>query len=265
MILITSPPTPCHSAPDIVTSTSIKVDPVKEIWIDNEPGHYDVLCNRGRRAFQSIGNRRFRLIIENHASRYDNMKVRAERSMMVISIVKVIENAGGNFLKQTGKKGTWGKASRVQAKEKVGHALRAALSARKTNSSRTIYDVLAVDEELDQDETPLPKRKKLRTLVGSASVPTPKPLSLGDALAMTSNAQQVNAKGDSSSSSPELSIAPQRDLMDEIFCMDDSPSEDVEIDPVLDDNLAESTDNLLSGILDELDALARNDSIFGPC
>lgn len=268
MILTPTLPAPCHSAPDDVTSKPAKAEPLKETWADNEPGLYDVLCNRGRRAFQSIGNRRFRLIIENHSAKYDAMKVRAERSMMVISIVKVIESAGGNFLKQR-KDGTWEKATKVQAKEKVGHALRAALTARRTQTVRTIYDVLAVDEqELNQHEVIMPQKKKLRTLTGSA--PAPNALSLGEALVMANETQQVDQEEITSSSCiSALPIMPApQDNLNDIFSMDICPPSDASIYSevkALDDNLAEVTDDLLSGILDELDALVDNENIFGDC
>jgi hypothetical protein len=270
MSLISSPQPEralCLSSPDIVTSNKActKASPVKESWANNEPGPYDVLCNRGRRAFQSIGNRRFRLIIENHADKYDTIKVRAERSMIVISIVKVIELAGGNFLKQT-KGGTWEKASKVQAKEKVGHALRAALSARKSQaSSRTIYDVLAVDQEIDKEQS-LPRAKKLKTLPASDFAAKPQ-LSLGDALVMANNARKVKKEEEATSESTTPVVSAEhkkQNLFDDIFTMDASPSEDTNVADNFDD-LAESTDTLLSGILDELDALASNESIFASC
>jgi hypothetical protein len=187
--------------------------------------------------------------------------VRAERSMMVISIVKAIEVAGGNFLKQT-KGGTWEKASKVQAKEKVGHALRAALSARKSQTtSRTIYDILAVDQEIDQDQA-LPKAKKLKTL--PASDLATKPLSLSGALVIANTARQVKKEEPTSGSTtpPLVNAEPKKlNLFDDIFTME----EDINVTADNFDDMADSTDTLLSGILDELDALASNESIFEAC
>jgi hypothetical protein len=110
------------------------------------PGKYDVLCNRSRRAFQHVGNRRFRVIVENHAAAFANLRMKAERSLMIQSILRIIENAGGRFVEKNDE-GKWGEVGLTKRKEKIGHALRAAIAAMKAGSKpRTIYDVLGMDE-----------------------------------------------------------------------------------------------------------------------
>lgn len=110
------------------------------------PGKYDVLCNRSRRAFQHVGNRRFRIIVENHAAAFANLRMKAERSLMIQSILSIIENAHGKFVEKN-EEGKWGEVGLTKRKEKIGHALRAAVAAMKAGSKpRTIYDVLGMDE-----------------------------------------------------------------------------------------------------------------------
>jgi hypothetical protein len=126
---------------DTIKSTVVKAKTTVQ------PGQYDVLCNRSSMAFNHIGNRRFRVIVENHASSYAEATGRSERSLMVHSIVKTIQGAGGRFLTKT-TSGTWdAEASNVKCREKVGHALRSAIIARKSKEERTIYDVIAACEE----------------------------------------------------------------------------------------------------------------------
>ena len=129
---------PCQATPMTDTIKSIVVNAKTTV----QPGQYDVLCNRKSMAFNHIGNRRFWVIVENHASSYAEATGRSERSLMVHSIVKTIQGAGGRFLTKT-TSGTWdAEASNVKCREKVGHALRSAIIARKSKEERTIYDVI---------------------------------------------------------------------------------------------------------------------------
>ncbi|KAI2490311.1 hypothetical protein MHU86_24275 [Fragilaria crotonensis] len=108
------------------------------------PGKYDVLCNRSRHAFNHVGNRRFRVIVENHAPGFAALRTKAERSLMIQSILGIIKAAQGKFVEKN-KDGTWDEVGLVKRKEKVGHALRAAITAVKSkDKTRTIYDVLGV-------------------------------------------------------------------------------------------------------------------------
>ncbi|KAI2497965.1 hypothetical protein MHU86_16516 [Fragilaria crotonensis] len=54
------------------------------------PGKYDVLCNRSRHAFNHVGNRRFRVIVENHAPGFAALRTKAERSLMIQSILGIM-------------------------------------------------------------------------------------------------------------------------------------------------------------------------------
>jgi hypothetical protein len=105
------------------------------------PGKYDVVCNRSRNAFHQLGNRRFRIIIENHAAAFAAKRLKADRSFMIVSILKTVESAGGKFVAKNNQ-GQWDTIALVKRKEKVGHALRAAISAMKAHKERSIYNVL---------------------------------------------------------------------------------------------------------------------------
>lgn len=109
-----------------------------------QAGPYDVLCNRSRAAFNHVGNRRFRILVENYAASYSKIVTKTERSVMVEDIVKTIQCAGGNFMRKSKDGNSWQLCTKVQAKEKVGHALRGAVScARKgEHTPRSIYEIL---------------------------------------------------------------------------------------------------------------------------
>ena len=102
-----------------------------------------MLCNRSKHAFHHVGNRRFRLLVENHAERYSKLTTKSERSSVVLALVKCVMKSGGNFI-TLDKCATWIIVTPIQAIEKVGHALRAAVGFLDAGVPRTIYDVLGV-------------------------------------------------------------------------------------------------------------------------
>jgi hypothetical protein len=91
-------------------------------------GSYDVLCGRHKLAFNNIGNRRLRVTVSLSLERYLASPSRQDKSLIIISIVKLIQEIGGRFLQW--KKDHWIELGEKQAREKVGHALRDMASAR---------------------------------------------------------------------------------------------------------------------------------------
>jgi hypothetical protein len=91
-------------------------------------GSYDVLCGRHKLAFNNIGNRRLRVTVSLSLERYLVKPSRQDKTLVIISIVKLIQESGGRFLKW--KKDRWIELGEKQAREKVGHALRDMASAR---------------------------------------------------------------------------------------------------------------------------------------
>lgn len=93
-------------------------------------GPYDVLCCKTSMAFNYLGNRRFRILVDTHTHKYAEAANKLKKSHIVNTIVQTIEKAGGTFLTKV--KGsnddednsTWEPICLTRAKEKVGHALR---------------------------------------------------------------------------------------------------------------------------------------------
>ena len=97
---------------------------------------HDILVGRHKIAFNHIGNRRFRAIISSFLPQYFERTSRKARSKLILEIVDTIQLAGGNFLKLT-PDGRFEEISENEKRNKVGHSLRDAAGASKSNKSTT--------------------------------------------------------------------------------------------------------------------------------
>eukprot|EP00429_Kryptoperidinium_foliaceum_P008799 CAMPEP_0176007336 /NCGR_PEP_ID=MMETSP0120_2-20121206/3181_1 /TAXON_ID=160619 /ORGANISM="Kryptoperidinium foliaceum, Strain CCMP 1326" /LENGTH=268 /DNA_ID=CAMNT_0017340095 /DNA_START=37 /DNA_END=840 /DNA_ORIENTATION=+ len=93
-----------------------------------EPGNWDVICQGGKESYDHIGNRRFRICIDNNLRTYSKAKSKHERSSVVTCIVDVIREMG-SFVRKDESSGCWFEVDDKTAREKVGHALRDAIKA----------------------------------------------------------------------------------------------------------------------------------------
>lgn len=98
-------------------------------------GPYDVICGRSKKAFNNIGNRRFRFTIAVALPRFLNAKSRKEKSVVIESIKKLVHQNGGKFLvlfnddeentvSDAAGSTVWTELDTKQSHLKVGHALR---------------------------------------------------------------------------------------------------------------------------------------------
>lgn len=93
------------------------------------PSNYDVICAKGKKAFNSIGNRRFRVLIDVHLQSYKDAPTKLEKTAIVNSIVEVVRGvASAGFIKIDGDE--WIEVGDVAAREKVGQTIRDVLSQR---------------------------------------------------------------------------------------------------------------------------------------
>lgn len=111
------------------------------------PGEHDVICSRGLRAYNHVGNRSFRQIIDENLVWYTQAKSRAEKSMTIMSIVDQIRRqspGGGGFIRFCQRNKCYFEIGDCRAREKVGHAFRIAMSSdggrrlQDTRSSRIV-------------------------------------------------------------------------------------------------------------------------------
>eukprot|EP00546_Thalassionema_frauenfeldii_P016435 CAMPEP_0178900048 /NCGR_PEP_ID=MMETSP0786-20121207/3251_1 /TAXON_ID=186022 /ORGANISM="Thalassionema frauenfeldii, Strain CCMP 1798" /LENGTH=289 /DNA_ID=CAMNT_0020570997 /DNA_START=102 /DNA_END=971 /DNA_ORIENTATION=+ len=102
-----------------------------KVWVDS-PLDTDVLLGKQRDAFNHIGNRSFRSLINANWERYNNAKGRCERTAIVVSIVKFLRDEREvRFLKKDPATKRWFIVPNSVAREKVGHAIRDAINFRR--------------------------------------------------------------------------------------------------------------------------------------
>lgn len=95
---------------------------------------YTVLCGRGKECFESVGNRRFRVLVQCQLHRYSQADSKRAKSQIVSEIVEMVRSAGGAFVKE--KQGCWYEVGDVVAREKVGALFRDCLFTRYRSASK---------------------------------------------------------------------------------------------------------------------------------
>ena len=100
-----------------------------------EPRKHDVVCGRGRGYYNCAGNVRFRTVVKQHVDLYTQQTTKPQKTAVLELIAKQVQQNNGNgeskFVKQL-PNGTWCELGDVATREKVGNAMREALSARNT-------------------------------------------------------------------------------------------------------------------------------------
>jgi hypothetical protein len=123
------------------------------------PGHYDVLCARGKKARNSEGNRRFRALVQLHQEKYNAATCKVEKSTIVSHIVDTVRHASpqGGFVKFV--EGAYWEVGDRAAKERVGQTFRdflptkyasstkAKAQAREEKMTRTISTLISLSQQ----------------------------------------------------------------------------------------------------------------------
>jgi hypothetical protein len=92
--------------------------------VDYPLGPHDVICGRCSAAFNSVGNRRFRVTISLNIQRYMDAPTRPKKGKVISSVVKIFLNdIGAKFFKYTKDK-KFVEINGKLVRQKVGHALR---------------------------------------------------------------------------------------------------------------------------------------------
>jgi hypothetical protein len=103
------------------------------------PTALDVCCGRGKTNWNHEGNVAFRNLIRKYVPRYMGESSRADKTLIVVTIVDEIRSCGGRFLKEDDE-GTWYDIGDAQARDKVGHSLRdhvTNMSKQKDSNDKT--------------------------------------------------------------------------------------------------------------------------------
>ena len=64
------------------------------------PGNYDVICSKRKDDFKHVGNRRFRLTVENLLPAYLDAQRKAQKTRVVRKVVDIVHTSGGRFLRR---------------------------------------------------------------------------------------------------------------------------------------------------------------------
>jgi hypothetical protein len=88
-----------------------------------------------------VGNRRFRVCIDNNLGAYERARTKHERSMVVTAIVDAVRESRtnhprGGFVRKDAASGRWYEMGDKTAREKVGHALRDAIKLLNRESKK---------------------------------------------------------------------------------------------------------------------------------
>mmetsp|Transcript_10247 Transcript_10247/g.15731 ORF Transcript_10247/g.15731 Transcript_10247/m.15731 type:complete len:141 (-) Transcript_10247:63-485(-) len=106
------------------------------------PGPYDVLCCKSSEAYEYIGNRNFRALVQSHSSTYAKVShSKVLKSQVVNEIIVSIRSPGGRFLqREKGSDSVWTVIPKSRIREKVGHALRRAVGkgSKKTKTTDSL-------------------------------------------------------------------------------------------------------------------------------
>ncbi|KAG7374995.1 hypothetical protein IV203_014090 [Nitzschia inconspicua] len=133
---------PAHSSSPFSSPASGNhktVGPVEFLPPDYEPGHWDVICQRGKTCDDHVGNRRFRLCVESHVEAYMSARSRQAKSDVISAVVRNIRRCTGTkggFVMKDPKSKRWHHVDSKVARDKVGNALRDAVKQKLEESSQ---------------------------------------------------------------------------------------------------------------------------------
>lgn len=125
-------------ASQISEAYSAHVNPygVRRLSSTFRPGSYDVLCARGKLAYDAEGNHRFRDLVKQHQTSYSACTCKYQKSKIVSHIVNTVRKASpqGGFIKQID--GCWYEVGDRHAKEKAGQTFRDLLHTKYSSSTK---------------------------------------------------------------------------------------------------------------------------------
>ena len=121
---------------DIKVPESVCDTKHEPLSIDVEPTDCDVLLGRDRASSNSKGNKQFREMIRSRIEEYEALSTRSAKIQFVSSMVTAVHKMNGRFLRQEEESGMWFEVSNDTARDKAGHTIRDAVSARRRAKNR---------------------------------------------------------------------------------------------------------------------------------
>lgn len=119
---------------NIVTAVKGITSEMKQLGFDFQPCASDVVCKRGKRAFNH--NQHFREIIQQRLDKYSQASSKLEKSLVVSDVVDAVRARSpmGGFVREI--EGTWYEVGDSIAREKVGGSFREMLHTQYKSSTK---------------------------------------------------------------------------------------------------------------------------------
>ncbi|CAB9515867.1 Nitrilase family, member 2 [Seminavis robusta] len=119
-----------------------------------QPGKLDVICSRGKFAYNSPGNCWFRCMVEEQMDNYSNAKTKTDKSLVVSILVNRVRHAApeGGFVKNVG--GRWYRVSDRYSREKVGQQFRDLLHLKYKSSTKAKAEKRKRAQDIGNGEHP---------------------------------------------------------------------------------------------------------------
>lgn len=133
-------------------------------------GEHDVICGRGRRCYDHIGNQRFRKMVAHCLDEYSAAATKLEKTFIICEIVvRVRQNSpNGGFVKSDPMTGRFCEVGDFLAREKTSQAFRDALQDQYKSSNTA-----KKKRRLVSDQSKLRKQKSEPSLGSAANFPSP--------------------------------------------------------------------------------------------
>lgn len=126
-------------------------------------------------SYSTVGNRRFKVCIENFLQSYQKAKSRSRRSAVITNIITSIRSSsemGGGFVRFQPSQSLWYEIGDKVARDKVGQALRDVLRCLKRESSNGVIAESAGTPTLnqqDQSDVPQMEEKEPTSITDNSS------------------------------------------------------------------------------------------------
>lgn len=85
---------------------------------------YDILCGKGKECNSAEGSQRYRLVIDSYRQKYALASTRHKKCAITLEIYDLLAKTHSRFLKYNEKMKAWEELPFMQARDKIGHALR---------------------------------------------------------------------------------------------------------------------------------------------
>jgi len=116
--------------------STLNMSKMKSLPENFAPGKDDVICGRGKKCYNHIGNNRFRERVERTLDEYRKAHTKLDKSNVLNKVIDEVRAASGvgGFVKQDSA-GCWYEVGDFLAREKTSQAFRDALSESYKSSS----------------------------------------------------------------------------------------------------------------------------------